>query len=357
MKRIALLTFHDTTNFGALLQTFGLYKKLNDLGNECYILDYQCDNIIKREVPPKFHFTFSPKQLALELFVKSKARRRYTSMKEFCRINMPNITQSYNRNSVFSIKESFDSYVVGSDMLWGLDITDSDYSYFLDFVPDNIQKFSYATSIGKREWNKEETVRISNLLNRFNVVSSREEVTAKRLKPFLSKPCNVVCDPTMLLSSDEWLPYVSNCYSKGGFVLAYFDTDDGKAFKDAKEYARKNEKELLVISSMPSIITGTHNVFPYAVEDFLSLFRYADTVFTASYHGLLFSLFFHRNFIYYNRQPAYRMETVAKRVGVENREGRRVDINNLPPLNYHDIDKKLAEYREYSIDFIHKALI
>lgn len=356
MNRIALLTFHDTTNFGALLQTFGLYKKLNDLGYECHILDYQCENIIKREVPPKFEFTLNPKALALEILIKSKIRRRYAAMKKFCRLNMPQITESYNRETVFSIKESFDSFVVGSDMLWGLDITNSDYSYFLDFAPDDKRKFSYATSIGKREWTKEETDKISHLLSRFYVVSAREVVTAERLKPVLSKPCQVVCDPTMLLSSEEWLPYVSKRYSKGGYVLVYFDTDDGKTYKDAKEYARNNGKKLIVISSMPSFLCGTHNVFPSAVEDFLSLIYYADTVFTASYHGLLFSLYFHKNFVYYNRQPAYRMETVAKRIGIENREGYGVDFRNLPPLDYVTIDKKLAEYRESSIDFIIKAL-
>lgn len=357
MNRIALLTFHDTTNFGALLQTFGLYKKLNNLGYECHILDYQCENIIKREVPAKFKFTFNPKALALEFMIKSKIRHRYSVMKKFCRLNMPHMTEPYNRETIFSIKESFDFFVVGSDMLWGLDITNSDYSYFLDFAPDDKRKFSYATSIGKREWNKEETAKISHLLSRFYVVSAREEVTAERLKPVLSKPCQVVCDPTMLLSSEEWLPYVSKRYSKGGYVLAYFDTDDGKAFRDAKEYARSRGKKMIVISSMPSFsFSGTQNVFPCAVEDFLSLIYYADTVFTASYHGLLFSLYFHKNFVYYNRQPTYRMETVAKRMGIEDREGHGVDLHNLPPLDYVIIEKKLAEYREFSIGFINKAL-
>lgn len=356
MNKIALITFHDTTNFGALLQTYALYKKLNDMGYDCSVLDYQCKNIIKREIPDRFSYSLNPKSLMIEILVKSKFRRRYSTILQFMSKYMSKMTQPYNRESVFSIKENFDSYVVGSDMLWGLDITDSDYSYFLDFVPDEKRKFSYATSIGKREWSKEETEKISMLLNRFNAVSVREEVTKERLMPVLSKPCKVVCDPTMLLTAEEWKPYVSKRYSKGGFVLAYFDTDDGKTFKDAKEYSQSNGKELLVISSSLSFLTHTHNIYPAAVEEFLSLIYYADTVFTASYHGLLFSLYFHKNFVYYNRQPAYRMETVAKRVGVENREGRIVDLNNLPPLDYAAIDKKMAEYRDYSITYIKEAL-
>ena len=42
MKKIGLITFHDTTNFGSFLQTFGLYKAINDMGYTCKVLDYKC---------------------------------------------------------------------------------------------------------------------------------------------------------------------------------------------------------------------------------------------------------------------------------------------------------------------------
>lgn len=357
MNKIALITFHDTTNFGALLQTYGLYYKLNNMGYDCSILNYQCKNIIKREIPKRFKFSLNPKSLMMELLVKSKSRRRYSLIRQFMSKYMSKMTSPYDRDTISTVNESFNTYVVGSDMLWGLDITDSDYSYFLDFVPDEKRKVSYATSIGKREWNHEEMRKISKLLNRFYTISVREEATKERLNAVLSKQCQVVCDPTMLLTAEEWKPFVSNRYAKGGYILAYFNTDDGKAFKDAKKYAQLNRKKLIVISASPSFMTHTHNIFPVAVEDFLSLIYYADAVFTASYHGMLFSIYFHKNLVYYNRQPAYRMETIAKVLGVENREGSNIDMNNLPSLDYETIDKKMAEYRAYSIDFINGALL
>lgn len=54
--KIGLLTFHDTTNFGSLLQTFGLYKKILDLGYDIEVVDYQCKSIMKREIPKQFSF-------------------------------------------------------------------------------------------------------------------------------------------------------------------------------------------------------------------------------------------------------------------------------------------------------------
>lgn len=357
MKHIGLLTFHDTTNFGALLQTFGLYKKLNGLGYDCSIIDYQCANIVKREVPNRFKFSLNPKKLALELLVKSKYRRRYAQMHSFIKTNMPKITQSYDRQSVFNIKEDFDAYVVGSDMLWGLDITDGDYSYFLDFAQEEKTLFSYATSIGKRDWTDDEKTKIGFLLSRFKSISVRENVTVQRLLPVLrGKECHVVCDPTMLLSYREWMEFVSDRYKNRNYVLLYFDSDDGKAVADAKTYAKAIKKELLIVDAMPSLATGTHNVFPSKLEDFLSLIYYADTVFTASYHGLLFSLYFQKNFVYYNRTPAYRMETVAERFNIKNREGNRVSFNDMQPIDFDEIEKRLNEYRLESTRFIVNTL-
>ena len=54
--KIGIITFHDTTNFGSLLQTYGLYKKISDFGYDCDIINYQCENIVKREIPQSFKF-------------------------------------------------------------------------------------------------------------------------------------------------------------------------------------------------------------------------------------------------------------------------------------------------------------
>ena len=39
---------------------------------------------------------------------------------------------------------------------------------------------------------------------------------------------------------------------------------------------------------------------------------HANTVFTASYHGLLYSLYFHKNVYYYYHENKSRMESLGK---------------------------------------------
>ena len=49
--KVGLITFHDTTNFGSLLQTYGLYRAIEKCGAECEVIDYQCKSIVERELP------------------------------------------------------------------------------------------------------------------------------------------------------------------------------------------------------------------------------------------------------------------------------------------------------------------
>lgn len=46
---IALLTFHDTTNFGSFLQTYGLFKTLEKMGVDCEVLNYECEAIKRKK--------------------------------------------------------------------------------------------------------------------------------------------------------------------------------------------------------------------------------------------------------------------------------------------------------------------
>ena len=52
--RIGILTFHNTPNFGAVLQTYALCTFIRNIGYEdCRVIDYSCRNIISRELTCK----------------------------------------------------------------------------------------------------------------------------------------------------------------------------------------------------------------------------------------------------------------------------------------------------------------
>ena len=83
--KIGLITFHDTTNFGSLLQTYGLYKKVQELGYNIDVIDYQCESIVRREIPRNFNLFQSPREIIKDILIGSVNRKKYKALTKFLR--------------------------------------------------------------------------------------------------------------------------------------------------------------------------------------------------------------------------------------------------------------------------------
>ena len=349
--KIGLLTFHDTHNFGSYLQTYGLYKKIEDLGYKCDVVDYQCESIIEREIPKPFHFTLNPKKLIIEILLMPNVRKKYRNLLCFLHKNMT-LSERVFKDTASSIADKYAKFVVGSDIVWGLDITKNDTAYFLDFVKDSKKKFAFSSSIGN-PWNEKEKTLIKPYLSEFSSIAVRENESAEWVEELIGKRPNVVCDPTMLLKGDEWAKFASSKYKGKQYVLVYFPTEQN--LRDAKAYSNKYGVPCYVINqALP--LKGVTNINPVTMEDFLSLFLNATFVFTGSYHGMLFSIYFNREIAYYNRAHKSRMNTLAKRLGIQNREGSEYDVFKMNPINYSKVNEAVEEYRNYSIQILKEML-
>lgn len=345
--KIGILTFHDTTNFGSLLQTYGLYKAIENLGKECEVIDYQCQSIIERELPRPIKFTFNIRSLARQLLSHYFATRKYRELSAFSE-NRLKLSCRYDRSNITICNNSYYKFVVGSDIVWGLDITKGDTAYFLDFVSDKSRKFAFSSSVGN-PWKDSEKAVVSPLLLDFAYIAVREEESAQWVEELTAKRPDVVCDPTMLISSDEWAAIKSDKYIDRKYVLVYFDNSRGSCLDMAKQYAKQHNLEALFINyGIP--VKGASSVHPYSLEDFLSLIYYADRVFTASYHGMLFSVYFNKQFVFFNRAHKSRMNTLAKILNVQNCNGENVDVLKMPMVDYDVVNNLVEQYRNHSIE-------
>lgn len=345
--KIGILTFHDTTNFGSLLQTYGLYKAIEKLGRECEVIDYQCQSIVERELPRPIKFTFNVRLLARQLLLHYFATKKYRALSAFSE-NRLKLSCRYDRSDILKCDHSYDKFVVGSDIVWGLDITKGDTAYFLDFVRDKCRKFAFSSSIGN-PWKDSEKAVVRSLLSDFAYIAVREEESAMWVEEMIAEKPDVVCDPTMLIPSDEWVKIKSDKYSGCKYVLVYFDNSQHSCLNMAKQYAKQHNLKVLFINyGIP--VKGVCSVHPYSLEDFLSLIYYADRVFTASYHGMLFSVYFNKQFVYFNRAHKSRMNTLAKRLNVQNCNGEEVDVMKMPMVDYETVNNLVEQYRNHSIE-------
>lgn len=352
--KVALLTFHDTTNFGSFLQTYGLYSTLNKLEIDCEVLNYQCAAIRRKELPQKRPESWTIKKIAKFLLLEPTKAQKYENMMGDV-TRLLKLSQRFDRSNIQEAEDLYDAFLVGSDILWGLDITEGDTAYFLDFVGDKNKKFAFSTSVGN-PWSEKEKAIVAPFLNEFTKIAVREQEAAEWVGELTGTMPKVACDPTMLVEENQWkeLANQSNCfqeYKKTPYVLTYFGTNDGRLHDEALNYARSKGYELWTINyGIPQ--KNCKNIKPTHVEDFLALILNAQCVFTASYHGMMFSIYFQRPFYFYNDSHGSRFDSVAERLNLESQKR----LPNMGfcerSINYGKVTHDVLVWREESTEIL-----
>lgn len=347
-KKVGILTFHDTNNFGSWLQTYGLYKKLLELGIDVEIIDYKCDEIVKREKLTWNIFFELLKQN--DLFVYRflwNAIKKQMWFGIYSSKYLKKSKKKYNKSNIKESNSVYDIFLIGSDLVWNTRITNEDFSYMLDFVDKNKKKLAYAASIGYEEIPENQKEKYKKFLRRFFCITVREELARNLLQDLTGYSIAVVSDPTLLLSKREWMSFVNNKNVYGNYVLVYFIDDKKKILRIAKQYAYNHKCRILIISN--NFLSNECCVAPTNVSEFLSLIYYADKIFTASYHGILFSLYFEKQLAFVNRVPKDRMHYIAKKFGIEVYEIYNNCFEVERVLDYSKITPNIRKFRDESL--------
>lgn len=351
--KIGIITFHETTNFGSTLQAYALYFAIKKLGVDSEFIDYKCKAIVDKELPKQFSFSMTLKEMIKYLLFNRDNVAKFNSLMQFLCKNAK-LSIPYDRNTISRASDNYDKILVGSDIVWGLDITKGDTAYLLDFVSDNKKKYAFSSSIGN-PWNKEEREIVKPLLKEFEGIAVREEESADWVEELTGNRPSVVCDPTMLLTSNEWLSYKSDKFRGKRYILAYFDNDNQDCVNAANKLAKVYGCEALFINyGRP--FRGVKSIRPHSIADFFSLIYYAQKVVTASYHGMLFSIYFNKQFVYFNRAHKSRMNTLAKKLDVTVCSGEGKNVVEIPEIDYSSVNHKVEEYRNESLKVLQNFL-
>jgi hypothetical protein len=352
-EKIGLLTFHRTTNFGSCLQTYGLYKKIVDLGYNCEVIDYRCPAIEARENRNTYKFDLNIKKLGRRLILQPALNAKAKSLDKFTHDRMK-ISKVYYPSNISETNGDYQKFLVGSDIVWGRDITEDDYNYFLEFVTDNSKKYAFASSVGNTDI-RENEMKLEKLLFDFSRIAVRELDAVQWIEDIAHRDAEWVCDPTMLLTAQEWLSAVPVKKMAENYVLVYFNDPKKKAVDDAAKYAKKTHKKVVYINyGLPE--KGVHNIKPKSLNEFLSWIYYADRVFTASYHGMLFSIYFEKEFLFYTRAHKSRVLSLAKRLGLLEQCGDKFQIENHKKIDYKIVGSRVEQFRAYSIQVLEEML-
>jgi hypothetical protein len=351
--KIGILTLPFATNYGNLLQQFALLYHLKRLGYDTYSIFRKWDKPKKRS--QLYYFK-------RWIYYHILAPKMFQFFKQYI---VPKTEMIDSQESMKNlVKYKFDAIIVGSDQVWRTEHTGGvGNNYFLDFVSsDNVAKISYAASFGIDEWEGdiEKTKIVKSLLQDFSLVTVREKSGINICKQYFGIEAHCVLDPTLLLDSDDYEQLIKNdakSFSKP--TLATYILDATKDKQQVVDWiAAMNGYSVFPIYKKKSICK-----IYYPVQKFLSSIRDADFVLTDSYHGMIFSIIFKKQFIVIGNQrrglvrftSLLELLQLQKRLLLEYNKKQVEDII-LIPIDYNLVSKALVQERQKSTNLLEGIL-
>lgn len=361
MKKIGLMTWFTHNNYGSVLQAYALGETIK---NENFIIEY---------------INYEPKPIAKNIFERSLnknidslyeriMKNKVTKSKKKIDVKYAEFRKKLNASSLCngftdlkSISNQYDSIVCGSDQIWSPNAYDE--NYFLVFA-DNIKKIAYAPSFGVTDiYDINLKNKIRSMVNSFDFVSVREEDGKNILN---NKDIIKTLDPTLLLNSQEWikkLNLTNNNFHK--YILCYFLGNNKKYYNYAKKIAKEKKLELLIIPTNSFSINKRGKVlYDCGPKEFVEYIYNASLILTDSYHGMLFSINFNKNFVIFERfnnnreSQNSRIYSTLNEFSLFARLYSNIKNNNAEVFetNYTNVNKILNEKRRISIDFLNESL-
>lgn len=368
--KTALITFHAPYNYGSVLQAYALQNALTKLGYENEIINYRFQG--QKDAYRLIRKTDNKADLVKDLLqfpVWPKKKRRADKFEKFIAGNL-NMTREFNSpEELASLANSYDVFISGSDQIWNkhaneLDRVDWEYMgpYLLSFTSK--PKISYASSVGGTT-DEEILDNMKGELDKFSRISARESSVAKRLSGLLGTDVENVCDPTLLLTKEDYVKRFDLSERKGNYIF-YYSLAGINTVKRHLEWIRKeygNDK-MIIVNTPYAFIPGNKkrkNVVALDPGDFLQYILSADVVVTDSYHGTLFSVNFGKDFVCLCNKSAasdYRKSDILGRLGLTKH---MVDDFSRPRnvkdfMNRSDYYDKLDAIRKESYDYLRQSL-
>lgn len=359
-KKIGIVTYHRPINYGAILQAYALQKKIKECGVECDIIDYRNQTLEKRHKKKKLIEAKSFKQFIRDVVLLKNYNLKYVKFRKFTEMNLT-LSRPFNDFKELSgIEDLYDKFVVGSDQVWNYKINKMDHVYLLSFVKEKLKKASYAASFGVDNIPECYRDKYIQSLKDFDKISVREKQGSQIIRDLISKECDVVLDPTLLLSKEEWHEVAEdNIDNDDKYILVYAYGDSKNIMELAKNISKKTSYKIIRILSTYKKSLKIKYIKSAGPGEFLGLFKNAEYVITNSFHGTAFSINFNKQFY---------VELLPEREGTNSRiidllnlfhlQDRiitsisRVDLNQT--IDYRNVNKLLNVEREKSYEFLRK---
>lgn len=356
--KIGILTYHRTLNYGACLQAVATRIVLEKMGHEVYYVDYWPEYHSRSYEPFSWSKLLSLNyKIAILYILDTLKYYRYRKI----RIQQFDIFFSkYIYPYCKSTTETYDVIVYGSDQIWrkqyGLQAYNPIYFGQNDFKTK--QHIAYSASMGILPFTDEDKQTIRNLVANMNQLAVREQDLKELLESLGFTDIELTLDPTLLLSSKQWDDIIpTQCPQEDKYVLVYGINVASFDMIMVEDYAKKRGCSVKVLSGTAKSIDTDSLITTAGPESFISLIKHAECVFTSSFHGLAFSIIYHKEFYASFRSNSNRARTLLNSLGIAGRiiEGTKIP-SELSPINYNSVEEKLNKRLLISKDYLVRSI-
>lgn len=388
--KIAILTFARTNNYGATLQCYALCKYIESRGHSVDILNVPLINaggIRNKTLLEKLKIKFIRVCRRFSLIKNSDYSQRFSRTSEqlakdkaydyenmllfdeFRKKYFLTLTREYKtENDFIDDYPDADLYIVGSDQVWNLWVTNIQYPlFFFSFVKPGKKCISYAACMGgdsKFYFKNEEIKTISVLLKKFSGIAVRDVTGISILKKRFHTEAIQVLDPTFLPDVNVYNSILSDSELDGKGCLFNFKFIINESWVKVIRYIAEKMQLKIRMDSCLIPIEGFDFKPKCSVADWLRLIKTSDFIFTDSFHGMVFCILFRKNFIV---TPSYkggeeRYMDLAKKFGLEDRvyfTPEEVISNSKvwsKSIDYDKVYQKIEKWQKISHDYINKYL-
>ncbi|WP_051556410.1 polysaccharide pyruvyl transferase family protein [Alkalihalobacterium bogoriense] len=365
--KICTITCHDVYNHGASLQAYALMKYLLNCGHEVEIINYKPNylsnhyNLFSVDNPKwEKNILIKYTYLALKIPLRVPGLKRKKAFDKFTSNNLKLTSKKYETNS--QLEEDTpeaDVFLCGSDQIWNcLHENGKDPAFYLQFVPSEKIKASYAASFATDDIRNEYKPIVKERVNNLDYISVRESSGVKLLEKMGIKDVVNVVDPAFLLNRNDWNNLAQTKLSERFLVV--YDFEDSEIIKEiALSISKLRKCKIYAIGSTK--VSYAHKSFIYDGPDvFISLIRDANFVISNSFHSIVFSIIFEKDFAIVNRKEAIntRMRDLLRALNLEDRlitNSFNEDLLN-ESIDFDDCREIMANKIEVSKKFLQKVL-
>lgn len=346
-KKVAIITTHHYPNYGNKLQNYALQTILQHLG-------YKVETINDVRSWPNMNSLIENWKILLHYITRFRLKLYHIKMakfifwsKRYIRYSSIVVRKDDDANKLVN---KYDYFVVGADQIWNPEWPIFSNPFGFATFAKKEQKVAYAPSLGVSEMIAERLEEYKIWLRDWKALSCREYEGARIIEDVSGQKVPVLVDPTLLLTKNGWEKVASKpIMGKKYTVLYYLREISDDIMHLIKSHLQKEGIDLYVIKS-----NGQNDTF--SPSEFISLFKYAEMIYTDSFHGCIFALQFHRPLVVLHlkdegKDKISRISTLFSQLKIPHNNFPNT-INEYLSLDWTSIDANMEAKRNEGINYL-----